>query len=175
MKTVFAKIGLKDDASEAAALERVTILTDLERDVLALTGAASLEAARGVMAAHKASASELVTVKANLEKIEGERRADRLNAMIAQGKAEKKLSPALEQWALTQTPEALEAFLSVAPTITALETRETHEPGAGKGAKITHDGKTWDELEPFEKHNLYTENPALYAALRDDRPKDPSN
>jgi phage I-like protein len=142
-------------------------MLDLERDVLSITGAQNLESARGIMQANKASATELLTVKAKLETLESERRSERVTNLIEKGRADRKLTPALEAWAKTQTPEALEAFLSAAPTITALAAPENLEPGEGKGgAQITHNGKTWDQLEPADKHNLYIENKALYDQMR---------
>ena len=43
----------------------------------------------------------------------------------------------------------------------------TAAPAAESGDEIlTHEGKAWEQLEPAQKHNLYVDNPELYAALQ---------
>jgi len=83
---------------------------------------------------------------------------------VQKGLDEGKLTPALKGWAMTLSKEALEAYLSAAPQIVKLG--EQNEPGAPGVTALG--GKKWEDLKPIEKHELYLENPELYAALKAD-------
>lgn len=184
MRTVLNALGLAATATEADALQvlntRLASADNIQRQLLSATGQTDVQAALGVVAANAQAATQLSAAKTRITELEGEGRTTRLNALIAQGKADRKLTPALETWAASQTPEALEAYLQHAPVITQLSAASAQEPpatggdlskDAPAGAPVTFNGKTWAEMAPADKHNLYVDDKPTYDALRADHQK----
>lgn len=169
MKTVLAALRLNDTASEAEALEQVNALGSSNRELLAATGKSTMQEALGVIAAWKAGHEQNAVLAGKLEALETERKTEKLAGLIASGRASGKLTPAMAtEWASKQTPEALEAFLAVAPV--AISNTETQEPVGNSdvtGVLLTYKGKKWDEMAPMEKAKLHGEDNATYIAMRD--------
>jgi phage I-like protein len=169
MKVLLNALGLKDDASEAQAVERFNAFQAQNRELLALTGKDSLPEALGVIQGWKQGAAATATAQARIAELEGAVKTGELNALIEEGKKNGKLTPALEAWARTQEAPALKAFLEVAPV--AVQKTEHKEPGGSSSSSaegvLMHKGKTWDQLDGTEKHNLYHDDNALYRAMRD--------
>lgn len=162
-------LGLNATSTEQQTLEGLARTSKFSRDVTALTGQDSLEKSLGVLAAWKTGAEQTDTLSKKLEKLEGERGAEKLSALLEQGKRDGKLSPAMiESWASKQTPEALEAFLAVAPRVIpgSAETKEPAPTATTSSPALTFNGKTWAQLAPIEKHNLFVDNKDLYDAMK---------
>ncbi|UZX16551.1 phage protease [Thermus sp. PS18] len=156
MERVKRLLGLREDASEAEAEAVVLRLMDWPRRVMALTGKTREDEAEAVILAWKQAAEELPRVQERLSALEEERRRERLRALIEKGKKEGKLTPAMLSWAESQTPEALEAFLAVAPRV--VRENDLQEPELG--------GLDWNAMTPKERAELYQKNPEAYRALR---------
>lgn len=152
MTEILQLLGLREEAEAGAAITR---LMSLERTLTTLTGRQSADEALAVVQAWRQASEELPRVQSRLEQLEGERRAERLNALIERGKREGKLTPAMLGWAEQQSLEALEAFLAVAPRVVP--------EGASEPADKPLD---WKQLSAREKHELYTQNVELYRRLR---------
>lgn len=185
MRTLLTALGLQATATEAEALHtlntRLAAADKFQRELLSATGQADVQAALGVVVANAQAATQLSAATTRLAEMEKKEVATRLSALIAQGKADRKLTPALETWAASQTPEALEAYLQHAPVITQLSAAGAQEPlttpsselskDAPAGEPLKFNGKTWAEMAPADKHNLYVDDKATYDALRADHQK----
>jgi phage I-like protein len=138
---------------------------NMDKEVVALLaafGAPSLEALKGTIEGLKASEAaakaenerlkgEVVTLKGEVDRKEKE-------ALVAANS--KKITPAMKEWALSQTIEALNGFLKVAPEVVSSEivrqpTGSTASADEVEKVKLTCKGKTWEQLSSMEKHNLY--------------------
>lgn len=158
MERVLRLLGVREGASEAEAEEQVRRLMAFPERVFALTGARREDEAEAVLLAWRQAAEELPKVQERLSQLEEERRRERLLALIERGKREGKLTPAMLSWAESQSPEALEAFLAVAPRV--LLSNGAEEPPVGQ------EGLDWHKLSPAQRAELYRENPEVYRALR---------
>ena len=164
MKGLLKLLGLGDGASEAEAAEAVSKLKDTAQQLEKLTGKQNTEEALAVVMAWKEGAGQTEKLAARVKELEAEQRKAELSALVQKGLDEGKLTPALKGWAMTLSKEALEAYLSAAPQIVKLG----KEVEPGKEGVAALDGKKWEDLKPIEKHNLYLENPELFAALKAD-------
>lgn len=110
--------------------------------------------------------SALTALSAHTRALEEQIRRRDLEELIARGRAAGKITPAMSDWCATLTLEQLRGFIAVAPAHHALTTRYL-EP-AHAATTLTHDGKSWGELSPSEKHALYEDNHDLYVAMSSD-------
>lgn len=134
MKTLLAALSLAAVATEAEGVAAVTALKsseesakrragDLEREVIALTGATSIDDARGRLVGLKAAADQVTALNTKIAMLEGEKVTSQVDALIAQGEAEGKITPATKPMLLSMgkaNPESLKGFLAVAPKVVAL-------------------------------------------------------
>lgn len=155
MTEIVRQLGLRETANEAEAVAALTRLTALERQITALTGRANSEEALAVVQGWRQASEELPRLQERLSVMEQERQQERRNALLERGKREGKLTPAMLSWAEQQGPEALEAFLSVAPRVIP--------EGASESLQTPLD---WHKLSASEKQKLYEENVELYRRLR---------
>jgi hypothetical protein len=180
-KTLLAAIGLNDTATEAEAVEKYKTLekrvTDAEArasaaestratsddqvsQVLAAVSADSFEKALGAIEAAKAAAASLSEqIKKNEDLERGK--------LISDAKAAKKLTPHQEKGLEGKSLDFVRGFLELQAPHAALTSDEPVEPSKTKTGELTHNGKTWAELEPREKHALHGENFDLYKLMRD--------
>ncbi|AZF88289.1 hypothetical protein [Meiothermus phage MMP7] len=154
MTEILRQLGLREN-QEAEAGAIITRLTSLERTLVALTGRQTPDEALAVVQGWRAAAEELPRVQERLTVLENERQLERRRALVEQGKREGKLTPAMLTWAEQQSPEALEAFLSVAPRVIP--------ESVGESLQTPLD---WHKLSASEKQKLYEENVELYRRLR---------
>lgn len=146
----------RESATEAEVAATVSRLVTLERTLTSLTGHQDLDQALAVVQGWRQAHEELPRVQERLAALEEERRRERLARLIEEGKREGKLTPAMLSWAEQQTPEALEAFLAVAPRVVRANGLEEPEPG----------GLDWHKMTPAERAELYRKDPEAYRALR---------
>lgn len=146
----------RESATEAEVAATVSRLVTLERTLTSLTGHQDLDQALAVVQAWQRAHEELPRVQERLAALEEERKKERLARLIEEGKREGKLTPAMLSWAGSQTPEALEAFLRVAPRVVRANGLEEPEPG----------GLDWHTMTPAERAELYRKDPEAYRALR---------
>jgi hypothetical protein len=126
MKTVLTAMNLKEDATEAEALSEVTRMKDGIREILELTGAKELSAAKGTILALKSSASQVQALTDRLTAIEGEKRDAEIATLI---KGSKKVAPAMVKYFTDMGKKdivQLKTFLELAPDLVA--------PAAAAGA-----------------------------------------
>jgi hypothetical protein len=168
-KQTLAALGV---ATVAEAAARLALLTRLE----ALAGETG-DAALGVISAMAQSHKTLPTVQARVAELELQVQASAIDALIARGTAENKITPALEQSLRAQiaagdmTIKGAETMVANLPAIAALGPKAVQPPtkkGAegATGAALTHNGKTYAELKPVERAELKEQQPELFEAMR---------
>lgn len=133
LKKLLARLGLQETATEAEALAAVDAL---EANVAALTAKVDApDPAKFVpIATMTALQAEHATLQGSLATLQAEVAGDKLDKLVADGKAAGKITPATEAWARNlgkKDVAELSAWLDVAPVVV--------KPGAtqtgGKGAK----------------------------------------
>jgi len=136
MKTLLAKLGLKDDSTEAEALAvlhaRETRHDELEQDLVKLTGAKDVSEAKGIVAALKAKADKFDAAEAELAKLKAEQADKEVAALVDGGVRDGKITPAQKAFWLEHGKKdvaMLKAFLKDAPKL--VTTKET-KPGDEK-------------------------------------------
>lgn len=159
-------LALAASATEEDALAEAGRLKALERDVLGTTGAKSGTEAIGIIQAGKAALGRVAELEAEVAKAAADAEKRERADLIAKGRSSKKLAPSLLKWAEECPLDSLRAFLDAAPAIPQLADAPEVEP-AHAATTLTHDGKSWGELSPSEKHALYEDNHDLYVAMRD--------
>jgi phage I-like protein len=143
MKTVLTKLGLQEEATEAQALSAVTALQEDHAQLIALTGKPTAAEALAVVRAWQQGAEQVPVLSARVDELEQEKKTAELNALIQQGQEEGKLSPAMLEWAKTQSKESLTAFLSAAPKLVVTEQKvPPQEPGSITLSQAVEEVKT---------------------------------
>jgi HK97 family phage prohead protease len=170
---IFARaLGMPDNAPESDVTLRATQLVAL----VAACGAASVEEARGAIAAGRAAVEALPKLEARIAELETEQQQRERDAIIAELRAEGRISPALEQsFVPALSLEALRSYAKVAPRV--IPGVPAKEPTSGVAAGVRHNGKTFDELsatEPATLARLYESEPETYRALKADAERRPA-
>ena len=181
MKIVAKTLGLKEDASEAEVLSAVGTIQSagkaVEARVLEATGAKTLDEAVGIIKAAVLSTEQLATTRIALNGALSEVETRDRTALIAQGVADLKITPALKAWAEEKSPEGkflvslqtLTGFLKGAAPNAVLASQQGNKPiKPGDEPPPQAGAKAWEALTPAEKHNLNVTEPAQYAALKAD-------
>lgn len=182
IKTILALLALSETSTEADVVDKVKSIEKktseaearaAQADVRAkaneeqigkILGAVGVDSVEKALGAIEAGKSAVVQLADQAKTIEGLERAK----VISDAKAAKKLTPAQEQGLEGKSLEFVKGFIELQhpnPTLVKSDVKQP-EDGGGAGA-LTHDGKTWDELKPGEKHALLEDNPELYKAMRD--------
>jgi hypothetical protein len=181
MKLLAKALGLNEEASEAEILSAVTFSRDgskaleqakatFERSVLEATGTKSVDEAFGVIRAGLSAVEQLaVTTKCLIDARAEIEKRDR-EGLIAKGLADRKLTPATREWAETAPIDSLKAFLMKAPAIPALSSTGASELSNASVREPAPDivGKSWEQLTPAQKHDIFVEDRAAYDALKAD-------
>jgi ATP-dependent Clp endopeptidase proteolytic subunit ClpP len=165
-KSMLAALGV---ASVAEAAARLALLTRIE----ALAGKSGDEAF-GALAAMAEAHKQMPTLQGELAELRREIGAGKLEALISKGKAENKVTPAIEKSIRDQlaggdlTLKGAEAMLATLTPIAALLPAHAEAPRAGSnaGAVPTHEGKTYEQLTYVERAELNKKHPELYAEMR---------
>lgn len=170
MKTLLLELGLSENASETEAIKAVKALRARAESCERFTEIADKEdvaEALGVLQGYKAAAERAAALEADLNAIKQAADARERSELIDAGKREHKLTPAMVEKIVPQmsTPQ-LRAFLEVAPRVVA--SNDVRQPGPSE-TTTSIAGKTWDQLSPVEKHNLYVDDLETYKALRSAR------
>jgi ATP-dependent Clp protease, protease subunit len=143
------------------ALAAVRAITTFAADVEALAGKRGAEA-MGALRAWRTASEQLPTMQARIETMEKERDEQERAQLVAQGTADKKLTPAITALFKDKPVAELRGFLAVAPKVVPEEVRQ-----GSTGAPLASAQK-WEELKPMEKATLHRNNPEVYAALKSD-------
>ncbi len=147
------------DGRTSAAEARATAAESQVSSVLTATDAKSVDEALGKIEAGKGA---FVALAEQVKKTETFERAQ----LIGEAKAAKKLTPAHEKGLEGKPLEFVRGFIELLAPIPALIAEEPIEPTDAKSI-AGYSGKAFADMTPAEKHDLYTENHALYVALRD--------
>jgi phage I-like protein len=170
LATLAAILGLGATATEEDIEEAARRLVDegkaaatLQASLLSLSGAETVDAALGVLAGWKESAAHATELSTRIAALEADREARERETLVAS--YPRKFSPALKEWAKTQTLAALKGFVTSAPDIPALGPSPI-EAGNEDAALVALASKSWAQLTPQEKHRLYMSDRPRYEALK---------
>jgi len=182
MKTLLSKLSLPETATEAEAVTSLSALvsaheaqtaahTEQLSTLLSATGEESVEAAVGAIAAGKAAVGQVAELSAKLEGIEKARETDERAGIVTQLKADKKLTPAQEKDLVPALSlDGLKAFAKSAPVVIGKSANE--EPSGdgkvGSAARLSHEGKTYEQLSGTEKAALRDSDRPAFDSLRND-------
>lgn len=137
----------------------------IDAELLSLTGETTLDAALGVLRGWREAASQRDELSKRVEQLTGEIASRDVEALVAEGKASSKLTPALEAEVREVAKLSIDrarALVRSLPTVTSLSA-PTSEPTSG--AQLS---KRWEEFRPIELARLAEENPEHFQALRAD-------
>jgi phage I-like protein len=133
-KLFLALLGLKTDAGQDEVTRAITALKDDRTALLTMTGETTFAGALGKVQTYKTAAEQGVLASQQVAQLTAEvvaLKADKnktaLATMIDGAIREGKLAPALKEWASTQTPEQLSAYLKNAPKV--IPTGQVQDPG----------------------------------------------
>lgn len=128
--------------------------------LLKATGAKSVKEALALAAGHgRAGAKALAEAKALAD-------AEARTTLVAQLRSEKKATAAQAKWLSTQPLDVVRGFASSAIAHPMLSASDPVEHPEGNTTVATHNGKTWADMKPTEKAELFRENHALYQAMK---------
>lgn len=163
-KTLLALLGLPADADESTVLAAVTTARR-ERDALfGALGAPDLPSALGKITALGSAREQLDAVTKRATDAEGRIEAAERREMLSRGKAEGKLTPALEKLYADKPVAELSAFLAAAPVVAALG-KQPPKPPAGDGLPTGVIGvpdKPFELLSAMEKDRLLRGNAVAF-------------
>jgi len=186
-------LGLSESAQEADVMAAVSGLQQsitrrdpLMAELRVITGKQADGEVIAAVKGMQAATERLATMQAEVEKREALLEEQAHAALIEKDKHDpkgRKLTPAMMEWAKTQSSAELAAFLEVAPhQLRMVPPAATGGAGgvtaAGSGGQprvvapdnaetaLTYQGKTWMQLKPMEKHRLHESDPELFAALK---------
>lgn len=179
--SIAAALGLPVGATENDVLAACARMRNLEVEVCAITGAESSSTALGKVRALKEKADGADKLKADLDKVTGERDQQNFDALVQRGQSHPvKLTPATAKLyqdrfatAVAQGRGAdivaeLKGFLDVAPTIIATPQRAPEQQNTGSaGQSLAWNGKTYDQMTYIERARLSEEQPELWRAMKD--------
>lgn len=150
-KTVIVALGLSAETVETDAALEAARLVEFRRDVLALTAKSSAGEALGVLRAMQQSHEREQVALKRLAELEGERRLERFDALVADGLSDGKLSPAMAkgEWVAQMRDrqdgvDMLRAFLASAPKL--VQTEAEQPKVAAEAAPVAGDELTADEI-----------------------------
>jgi ATP-dependent Clp protease, protease subunit len=182
VSTIAITLGLPPGSTESDITAAATRLRDLEKEAVALTGVQITAEALGALRGIKAQADRAKALETELVTVKTERDKQNFDTLVVNGKAERKLTPALitmyevefaEANAKGQGSEVVARLRghiqAMAPIVPSRDVRPP-APGNGpsRGAELKWNGKTFDELTPVERHDLKNEAPETYDLMRRD-------
>jgi ATP-dependent protease ClpP protease subunit len=175
-----------EEAAVMAAIDRLknerqrgeSVLSELRH----ITGKDTHDAVLGAVRGLADAAKQLTAAQAQnaqlVDQLEGQERAALIAADAANPKG-RRLSPAVAKLFDNKPVAELKAYLEVAQPIagTAAPTGGTQPSlgstngAAGSGVSqqgdiVLFDGRKWEDMQPYEQHNLHVENIDAYKALR---------
>lgn len=169
--------GATEQDSVAAAVR----LRQLEVQVQALTGAESTAEAMGRLRAMKVDSDKFKATEAELLKVRAERDAQNFETLLAQGRADHKLTPAEEKYQRdlfakdvesnrgAARVEELRGFLAVkSPDLRFARDIKQPNTSAGAGSPLVHEGKSYGDLSYSQRAALAKSNPELWKLMKAD-------
>lgn len=174
-----------DSSAEAAAVTsavaklqaRIVATEGQLTELRTITGAQDNEGLRGAVLGHMEASKQLPALKATIEEqnksIEDRDRAALFAADAADPQG-RKLTPALLKLLESKSCSEVREYLAAAPHVVAVaapvkkQPAVTATPGSTSDAveTLSHDGKSWEQMTPAEKHNLHATAPEIFAALK---------
>lgn len=176
--SIMRAMDLPIGSTEQDGIHRATTMRHLEIEVQVMTGISSTSEALGALRAMKADADRCKIVEAELAKLRAERDAQNFEVLLAQGRTDRKLSPAEETYQRDlfakdskegrgeQRVEELRGFLKVkAPT---MPSRDVRQPETRSAVALTWNGKPYKDLSYSQRAKLKQEDGELFRAMKED-------
>jgi len=172
MKSLMIELGLAETASETEALKAVKALTtraeraeQATQKLCSITGQADVGAAIGVAQAWKEDAARAATLDKEVAEMKAAKTAADVDAALDKAVKEMRVMPAevpsLREQGL-KDPGWLKGYLAVKTTVA--QGGAFVQPG-GDGTQKSR-AKSWNEMAPQEKADLYHSDRATYEALK---------
>lgn len=128
--------------------------------LLKVTGAKTVAQALAMAGGHgRAGAKALAEAKAKAD-------AEQRTRIVADLRASKKATAAQAKWLSGLPLDVVQGFAATAMAHPTLAAEEPKEPEVKDSLTNTHNGKTWEQLRPQERAELYQTNHALYQAMK---------
>jgi HK97 family phage prohead protease len=179
--SILRALELPAGATETDGVNAAIRLRQLEVAVQALTKTPSTAEGLGALRAMAANAEKYEAAAAELVAVKAERDAQNIDALLAQGRAESKLSPAEEKFERDQFAIAakegrgadavnrLRGYLAVkAPDVRFSRSVSQPSGSAGAGTPLAWNGKSYGELKHAQRAALQRENPELWKLMKAD-------
>lgn len=150
------------DAAEKAKADAVELHTKSSGDVakvLEAVGVDSIEKALGVIEASKDAVASLAKAKADLDAFQVEK-------LIEDAKRERKITPHQVEKLHGKSIDFVKSFLDMQVPNPVIADDGIRQPEAKDVGVNTFKGKSFGDLTPGEKHELYTSNKSLYDAMK---------
>src|SRR5690606_4117955 len=185
---LFALLSLPEDATEdqaIAAVKKIQTRASLGAEIETIIGASGAQAVGMVraltedQAKYQQLAQDVVTINVKMARKE-------FDSARAEGLKDRKLTPATAKYWSDRFEaevkvqedgsvnsdgsgivEELKGFLAVASRVTAAPVFQPESDGSAPTA-ASHNGKSFEDMDPMEKHRLKRDNPELYNTLRAD-------
>ena len=155
MKTVLALLGLAADADESTVLAAVQTARRERDALLGALGAADLPSGLGTITALLTARAELDAAQKRAAEAEARIEAVERREVLAAGRAEGKLTAALEKHFADKPVAEVRAFLAAAPVIPALTQRAPLAQPAPTPASVPGvPDKPFEQLSAIEKDRL---------------------
>jgi len=176
--TVARALGLPAGSSESDMLAAASRLRELEVQLMAIATVESSAEALGALRGMKAKADKADELQKRLSEVEAERDKQNFEAQLQRGLSERKLSPEtarlerekferrLSEGRGAEAVADLKGFVDVAPTLVAQPRQQPAPSGGGSAPALSWNGKSYAELKPIEKHQLWKENRELFDAMK---------
>lgn len=177
--TVARALGLPPGSSESDMFAAATRLRELEMAVIGIAGVQSSSEALGAVRALRAKADRVEKLDAENAQLRADRDKQNFEVQIQRGINENKLTPAevkferekferkIAEGRGEEAVSELKGYLDVAATRTAPRVQQP-APNGGSSAPLSWNGKSYDELKPIERHQLWQENPELWRLMKNE-------
>lgn len=172
-KLIAAALALAETASEAEIVSAIGAHQGAMNDLFALTGTKTLSEALAAVRTLNESAKTVSALQDKLKQREDRIEQLEREALIAADAADpkgRKLTPAVAKLYAGKPVSELKAYLEAASPAIAPATQQQRvtQEESGNGEPLKHNGKTWSEMKPIEKHQLHDSDLDAYNALKRD-------
>lgn len=181
LTTIRALLNLGAGTPDSDVTAAVGRLRDLEREVVTITSAKSTEEAVGGMRAMHAKSLETDRLTSELGKVRGERDKQNFDALILNGQSARKLTPAVSDLYKKEFEQAssdgrgadvverLKGFLNAAPIVVQQAFKQPSVAAtASESQPLLWGGKSYDAMTYSQRAKLKSEDPELWAIMKQD-------
>lgn len=181
VSTIAITLGLPAGSTESDITAAATRLRDLEKEAVTLTGVQATAEALGALRGIKAKADRTDKLETELATVKADRDKQNFDTLVVQGKADRKLTPALVKMyedeftaasAEGRGAEVVARLKGHLPLLNAqVPSRSLAAPTpnqSGETPTLKWENKSFGEMTPIERHKLKAQDPDRYDVMRRD-------